>query len=553
MNKPLIFAIFTWLGICNFTFANWLEYQDLSLGGSDKLAILARLQAGDDYSNVAVIEFILQKAGFDYSNLIDKDLLFKQQMIVDYLKNTSVIKYVSADYETKKPDLDVETVGDAVLIAISGDDLISFIKDKAGFEDTSIRHRLLNNLVVLEHLLFLLGQDYNYSCKENLINKQVVFEKIQTSALLKTLHDYGYTKENLLLIVNNSSDLPSMKQDFSLLEHKKELSIDEKYFPKAIDDTSPLEYSEYYTPQEYDYLMHIINQNLPDLYVELNSCGEILEKPCLRQLQIEHGYKIEQKQENGQRVIYLPNMYADLLRNNKYYQLKTYLLVLLIREGFISRQDNKMLVLNIIKELAPPVYDMFLKTDERLEKHIIEFYQRDNFAVSCGLSGLPVLFYGSDFYLLPHNQQKAIVGHELGHYVLGHYNENKALNISFLHLTDKEIGPVMKSVNTFIASYTRVNELEADRFAVLNLGVPAEDMIDMLINLYTDTKNKHSSIGHDHPSIQSRVDQLEDLKRDLEQGRIKRQAVDWEKAMLACLDLANKTLAKKQASKKSKE
>lgn len=82
----------------------------------------------------------------------------------------------------------------------------------------------------------------------------------------------------------------------------------------------------------------------------------------------------------------------------------------------------------------------------------------------------------------------------------------------------------------FKNSWTRVDEYEADRFAILEFGVKIEDAISLIESKlcgHDDIKST-SSFELTHPIAEKRIEQLLDLQVELElRSRRSKKLIDW--------------------------
>jgi hypothetical protein len=173
------------------------NYQSLTINDNNKAVVLSQFQTTGDFNNVVVVESllnqILNQKGSLYPDLIGQALATKQTELLKYLQAPSGLVSQAGLSSEVKIDPVVQLPDLAGSQDIVDSDLIRELQESTGVGIHSIKARLLNNLVILEYLLFLLGQDYSESIKTNLLDKQQVLEKIEVTAILKTLLEHGYS------------------------------------------------------------------------------------------------------------------------------------------------------------------------------------------------------------------------------------------------------------------------------------------------------------------------------------------------------------------------
>lgn len=138
--------------------------------------------------------------------------------------------------------------------------------------------------------------------------------------------------------------------------------------------------------------------------------------------------------------------------------------------------------------------------------------------------GLPVIYVGSLASQIPREQLKFIIGHELGHYVLYHLSAS---------------APFQEILQR---AFSRSQESEADKFAIMELGVRIDDAIAAGKNLSSFTFNTPSALQSTHPFWETRIQHFNELRRELEARRRQPQVINWKA-------LAAQYLKKFEASK----
>jgi Zn-dependent peptidase ImmA (M78 family) len=193
-------------------------------------------------------------------------------------------------------------------------------------------------------------------------------------------------------------------------------------------------------------------------------------------------------------------------------------------------QDERDKVLEIIKSLAPELYDEMIKSDPKGVDHIIRFYA---YFSNAGMNispkdGLPLISVGPSLLEKPYEEQRSILAHELGHYVLGHTLEELEYRIPAELTSFKE--PFKEP---FRLAYSRNQEYEADRFAVIEMEANIDALIAHLRKgeeLQARYKVERRALKSTHPLEKARIEYLENLKREIElrkQRNIPRPQIKW--------------------------
>ena len=325
----------------------------------------------------------------------------------------------------------------------------------------------------------------------------------------------------------------------------------------ALSETSRFALYDYLVEADAEKLkiiLYLVSRADPELYDMLQECSLQLGESCIRKDYIpfvpREGFLIYRKKgANG--IFYPIFLYTfpldDLLEgpNRREYQ-KEFIeyLNLFYKPAFKEKDDyetksiDSNSVLDIIAKIAPYLYQKMIE-DDPSAKYNIRRADRDLASVSCSLyNGLPEIKINPLFETLPENIRTFVIGHELAHYVLGHgesnrqrYNNNKRL------FPESPAGE--RSKQTFERTMSRVQEFEADRFAIVNLGI---NYLDALAFMQWDKKYYLTSLktfDTTHPLSLDRIKQIEELGRDIESGRIRLNLMtdaDWDYAIQRCLN-----------------
>ena len=218
------------------------DYKQYLAANLPSLQLLMSLNSNDQagFKNVAIVEYLLaSKAGVSYRDLLEADFEKKKGSLQGHLTGTSG-----------------SAVAAPAVVSATVDHL-SVIIASTGFSEEAIRQRLLNNVVVLERLLAILGQSYSSTIHSHLSDKQKTLEGFgltvrSTNSLLKILLGNGYTPHQLILIIKKSNEtvstqikLPRRDPAISLEDEIDNSSSDQRYsILEMIKSLSPEFYND---------------------------------------------------------------------------------------------------------------------------------------------------------------------------------------------------------------------------------------------------------------------------------------------------------------------
>jgi hypothetical protein len=318
--------------------------------------------------------------------------------------------------------------------------------------------------------------------------------------------------------------------------------ISEKY-EKAGDYSLPKNYYAYY--------MNLIQGLNPKAYKKLNNCEADNGWPCLEIALDEENEGVRQGGDYslGYPILRInPGIHLWAKEDQKKYLkgfLKDY-----TEEPIVSEvsEDELKTVMNIIKELAPKLYDAILKVDPTGADHIVrnDEYGPYNFTASAsGEDGLPLIELGSETAAYDMKAKRYFIAHELGHYALGHVVKepikvHKVLEKVPMPMKERllkigkeqiEVGGHLQFKKAFKHAFSREVEFEADRFAVIEFGIPLDEAIAAeKASAKLESSEEPETFKRTHPHSQARINQLEDLRREIELYKAqKRQPkpIDW--------------------------
>ena len=224
----------------------------------------------------------------------------------------------------------------------------------------------------------------------------------------------------------------------------------------------------------------------------------------------------------------------------------------------ISEKEKKI-VLESIRSLLPSLAAELEKIDP---KHKISHIKRLKEApfggamVAIAEDGLPEIYISLGLTSLPAAELQFILAHELAHYFLRHHFEMEPkLSEKPLFLKEgKENKEKLKLTHKmFENSYTRIQEAEADRFAILKLRAH----IDAAINFFKKMSFKKESSAiykktftSTHPLSADRIKNLEKLRDTVDQKSMKDESDSYKKSIVWA-DLKKSWVEKKEHKEES--
>ncbi len=295
-----------------------------------------------------------------------------------------------------------------------------------------------------------------------------------------------------------------------------------------------------FSQDEYEYYMQIIEHLDESVYKDLIACEEKLKEPCLRQ-----GKKSEiippSDETHGYPIIILERNFKGCPTKRDYFKpiVQAYKQVLPIPH------EERIKVLGIIKGLAPELYAELVTVDPTGIKHIQRISNGPHFACVSPHpeDGLPLLQFKTSNLSFPSEQLRYIVAHELSHYVLDHFNRTLSFHKklspenenTLLTLKGKKVTAPFPYNETFTKAASRVQEAEADRFAVMHFGVSVE--AGLAYNDFNSSKDYSVNFPEKidftlvHPPAKERIRQFLSLRKEVELQKEKnepKKPIDWD-------------------------
>jgi ankyrin repeat protein len=248
-------------------------------------------------------------------------------------------------------------------------------------------------------------------------------------------------------------------------------------------------------------LERIIDSNAKDVQTRINVASFLLS----------YGANINAKNNAGQTPL---NMIETEIKE----PWRSIILKLGSSGGLINTSQY---IVSIIKSLAPALYEAIVAVDSMAMDHITRHSDANNASVSVScVDGLPVIRVGDNTQNWPLKELNFVIAHELGHYALGHL-KSKEPSKKFLQL-----------------AFNRTEEYEADRFAIIDLGVPVDDAITWAQNAineqnkYKISNSRYDTLNSTHPLSKARITHFEELRREVELRKAQKRApqkIDWKK------------------------
>lgn len=454
-----------------------------------------------DFNNIAIMEYLSENnISVSYADLLKMNINSKNRQLIGYLN----------------PDVT---------------DILDEIRIKTGLSEESIHKRLLNNLSILEGLLLILGQSYDDTVNSPLFDKQDIFKEFgTTNKLLQFLLKKGYTHSQLVAAINLSHETTSLNNQSKASQNI--LPITNALLIKFDGDSDSESFDELdiFSSEELEHYLDLIKEIDTATYDDLISCGEIASY-CLQKLSAGEGFVDKYLDMH-------PTMFIPTLIHLPSVTQKQLLqpLAKLYHEAFQEYEHSidpavRMRVLELINKIAPDLYDIIISVDPEGKVHIV----RDvGTAVNCKKSdGYPIFYIEDDFANWSEQTQEFTIAHELSHYVLEH--NLKSNDPDMLNLRHKKLDNSSEKENnfleyreTFLNSYDRQMEYEADRYAILQFKAPTLGAIELFGSNKTDLKDPiMATFNSTHPINERRIDHLLGLERDLQTYRSVK--IDWQR------------------------
>ena len=315
-----------------------------------------------------------------------------------------------------------------------------------------------------------------------------------------------------------------------------------------------------FSPEEYEYFMGLIKQINPTAYVKLKKCEDVTSNPCIEKYLDKDpefpdslGKVFEGDAESqGYPLLLLDPALKDHDEEFQKAMLQLYLKIYNEEEIVppITPQEQEN-IMKIIKSIDPRLYQEIVAVDPTGSEHIARDYRPDTISVSASQKdGLPIInIYSSAIVEFPFDELRWVIGHELGHYVLGHVHEDiEKYKVRHKGLVPTEKGSgefkKVKKVSgqlpfeiTFQKALQRTYEDEADRFAVVDLGIgidagiAAAKRYQLKLKEHEIASPEKEMFYRTHPFWPARIKHLNELRREVElrkARKMKPKEINWK-------------------------
>ncbi len=282
----------------------------------------------------------------------------------------------------------------------------------------------------------------------------------------------------------------------------------------------------YFKDLEYKNAMEVIKNSNELVYDALKECSEINGKPCLtesKDVYSSEGVKSPTQKTNGYPLLaFKPKTITD--RSMTFYNFLSYY------ESVLA--DSRKPLLETLKSIAPKLHAELVKVDPSGFYHSKMRYDKTVEVQISKKDGLPLFIVDFDYWMNC-SARNWILGHELGHYVLGHVQMIEERNKEGKKLADavlskypnKEKMDIVLFANTFNNAYIQTFEYEADRFAIVNLGITLDDINLTSLEEYSLRENQkfneknpqsRATFKQTHPLWEKRITLIKELSRAVE-------------------------------------
>ncbi len=293
--------------------------------------------------------------------------------------------------------------------------------------------------------------------------------------------------------------------------------------------------TDYFSQNEYLFIMEHIKKESREVHDTLLQCARDIKRPCILKVDDiqKQGVYYPQGEYAGYAFLKMPDMQAwqaGMAKQNLKYLIGIYERYIDIY-GSIMPIDGRKYILNLVKVLNVDLYEIFMNPDASFgANHIrLKSLPASLAAVSYNpIDGLPLIAIDKDFITLSIGQQLFTIAHELAHYILEHLMFVN--NIKLPEYTSEGIGRLSleQDQSLFKKSKRRINEYEADRFAILEFGTKIADAVS-LFNKQKDEVVSLSNVLHSsHPDIEKRIEYLVSLEREIGSSRAP-FIIDWSR------------------------
>lgn len=307
-----------------------------------------------------------------------------------------------------------------------------------------------------------------------------------------------------------------------------------------------------FSPEEYTYWMDLICEVNPTACQKLKKCAAVASMQCLEKY-------IDKLPEAPESNIYIeypseethgyPILLVDpTLKNFSRDVQKDILAIYLDSYNKIEiatdlTANERNLLMKIVKSINPELYKEIVAIDPTGINHIKIHYQSGASVAPSLTNGLPIFSISPRVMKLPIGQIRFLIAHELGHYVLNHFQGYKVSHATLGTkqegiINGKKISGQIPFEETFHYAFSRTQEYEADRFAVIDLGTNIADAIALAKRWSKEAqehelkeKAKKETFKSTHPLWTARIKHFEELRREVDLRKAKKlppKQINWK-------------------------
>ena len=274
---------------------------------------------------------------------------------------------------------------------------------------------------------------------------------------------------------------------------------------------------------EYEQYMQLIKAIDPVVYEQLNEYEAYFSEPGL--LKSQYVFNEDVQEKNGYPIIIL-NLQKGESEESQKLELE---IAISLYKACIPLKERTA-VLALIKSLAPELYQEIVAVDPTGKDHL----KFDKYPTNASVSrspkdDLPVITLGKNILQDPQEEQRFIIGHELGHYALGHrdLSHHKPIHTTLKTVPDLPQDSATERKNSrfkfeeaFCRAYSRENEYEADRFSILTMKTNSDAASSWFQKSTLQAQSQNKSARHTflntHPQNHARIEHFESLSREVE-------------------------------------
>lgn len=307
---------------------------------------------------------------------------------------------------------------------------------------------------------------------------------------------------------------------------------------------------------EYDHYMQLIKSIDPITYGQLVRCEKELGQPCIRNA-VDATSIV---QPGNARSKEHPIIFMESIQHHPEPYQKAMLTYYLdwyknIKQTLPITKSEQKTILKIINDIAPTLYEEIIKVDPTGQHHIKRNYHKGFSATASVIDGLPVISVHQDSTLDYSNKElRAILAHELSHYILKHPFKSDAPIHTYLFnkntpvkqfAAGKQVAGQLQPTKCFARSEERIEEYEADRSEVLDFGIDIDTAIKVAKKLQQQELELSLAEPHKetfkstHPLWADRINHFESLRSEVELKKAHDQGkthIDWKKLAQEYLD-----------------